>query len=164
MSDTWIKLRIGAAYLQSIPTYYIKIFWLKVFCLFVACIPDKWFISLVTDASAHILNVTRKYDVHYEEHRIRAVGPNIYNEVHIENFTYAFRYLFENLSIDRGLSLDELSKFIKFDYLAIDYFSSDIQKLNKKIITPTDHGFQYCNIGLVNVAPVLFDRITLNST
>ncbi len=158
MNDFFLKLKIGFKYMLFVFTQFIMSYWLNCLSYAAMILPDKSFITLVFDKSAHIVNVVRKYypeitraKIPYEEDQI---------EHRIENFTYAFRYFFENIAIDGRISFDNLRQYFDFDQVVIDYIDKD-NNLIKKIIGRTDSTYHLLNDKLEIIEDIPFGKFDL---
>lgn len=160
--DKTTQAKIAFSYLLSMPRGFIKLMIATTISLFIGVVPDKYFVSLADGKSSKIVNVVRQYTVHYDQF-IPFQLPNsriiykAYDETRIENITYGFRYLFENLSSDNSILLNDLTKYITFDYLIIDYLKDD--KIVKKIIHRVPDGYDYVGLNLNKQSNIPFGRI-----
>jgi hypothetical protein len=129
---------------------------MKLVSSFIGVAPDKYFISLSGDKSSKIVNVTRIYHYHEEIWYFDHIDHPHDLKTKTEDITYEFRYLFENLSTDGSLLLDDLTKHIKFDRLAIDYLKDG--KIVKKIIERSMLQYSYIDLDFHSVA-IPFGRL-----
>lgn len=150
MNVFFLKLKIGFKYMVFVFTQFITSYWLSFLSYAAIILPDKTYVALVSDKSNHIVNVVRKYKIYYP------------NEQRIENFTYAFRYFFENIAIDGRISFNNIRQYFDFDQIIIDYIDKDSNWVKKIIGTGlTNSTYHFMNDKLENIEDIPFGKFNL---
>lgn len=146
--DRLTQIKILFWYLLSITNRFLKSIYLRLVSNLIGVVSDKFYVGLSGDKSSRIVNVARQYTFQHEDLYFSSGAIHVdrkgKTEIKTENITYGFRYLFENLSDDNSLLLDDLVKYIPFDRLIIDYVKDD--KIVKKIIEHSMLNYSYIDL------------------